>query len=91
MTTSTCGYCSGDHALPRCPALASDTGAPLIAGLKNEIEAMRTRALKAEDAIVELIGLGEWTWSEADDTTLFTVHLRDKHYEELLELVNRSD
>jgi hypothetical protein len=58
---------------------------------RESLEAMRTRALKAEDALVEIIDLGEWTWSEANDATLFTIHLREAHYEELLQIVNRSD
>ena len=41
-------------------------------------------------ALMELIDMGEWTWSEADDTTLYTIHLRDEHYQELIELIART-
>ena len=32
-----CPYCAGPHILPRCPAIASDTGTPLIAGLREQL------------------------------------------------------
>jgi len=38
-------------------------------------------------ALMELIDMGEWTWSEADDTTIYTIHLRESHYQELIELI----
>lgn len=46
---------------------------------------------RLREAIADVLDLGEWTWSEADDATLFTIHLRESHYQELLELANPDE
>ena len=46
-----------------------------IAQLTAERDALR-------DALAELLDLGEWMWSEADDKTLLSIYLTEKDYDE---------
>jgi hypothetical protein len=46
---------------------------------------------RLREALADVLDVGEWTWSEADDATLFTIHLRESHYTELMNLINPEE
>lgn len=103
--TRACLACGGAHIITKCPAIkAAMDEAPGCVQPLGELEELKERiasdplgclACQASrqqyiDALAELMDLGEWTWSEADDCTLYTIHLRESHHKELTELLSEA-
>jgi hypothetical protein len=61
------------------PALVDDEAAGCVQPLKT-LETFR-------EALAELMDMGEWVRSEADNCELYTIRLRFEHYDELMALV----